>query len=327
MSGITLIYKKIRRFLFSNLNKQFLIFMFFFFLSGVFWLIMTLNDTYEKEIKIPVRVNNIPRNVVLTSASDDTIRVVVRDQGWTILSYLIDSQHLGTIQVNFRNYDKGNGHGTVSSGDTKRMVEQRLVLSSKIVSIKPERIEFSYNNGEHKRVPVRWAGRIMPDQLYFISQVVYQPDSIDVYASRQKLDSIQVIYTEPLNHVNFRDSLTIDCKLSHPNDVKVVPERVSIAFYTDVLTEATIDGVPIQCINIPEGKVLRTFPAKAKIHFVAGANRIRTLHPGDFTVVADYREIMQQPSDKCNIYLHVVPHGISRATLDVQKVDYLLEEE
>lgn len=327
MSGITLIYKKIRRFLFSNLNKQFLIFMFFFFLSGVFWLIMTLNDTYEKEIKIPVRVNNIPRNVVLTSASDDTIRVVVRDQGWTILSYLIDSQHLGTIQVNFRNYDKGNGHGTVSSGDTKRMVEQRLVLSSKIVSIKPERIEFSYNNGEYKRVPVRWAGRIMPDQLYFISQVVYQPDSIDVYASRQKLDSIQVIYTEPLNHVNFRDSLTIDCKLSHPNDVKVVPERVSIAFYTDVLTEATIDGVPIQCINIPKGKVLRTFPAKAKIHFVAGANRIRTLHPGDFTVVADYREIMQQPSDKCNIYLHVVPHGISRATLDVQKVDYLLEEE
>ena len=106
-----------------------------------------------------------------------------------------------------------------------------------------------------------------------------------------------------------------------------MPNRVSIAFYTDVLTESTIDGVPIQCINIPEGKVLRTFPAKAKIHFVAGANRIRTLHPDDFTVVADYREIMQQPSDKCNIYLHVVPHGISRATLDVQKVDYLIEEE
>jgi hypothetical protein len=42
---------------------------------------MTLNDTYEKEIKIPVRVNNIPKNVVLTSSSNDTIRVVVRDLG------------------------------------------------------------------------------------------------------------------------------------------------------------------------------------------------------------------------------------------------------
>ena len=57
MAGISILFRKLRQFLFSNLNKQFLIFLFFFFLSGVFWLIMTLNDTYEKEIKIPVRVN------------------------------------------------------------------------------------------------------------------------------------------------------------------------------------------------------------------------------------------------------------------------------
>ena len=185
MSGAISIYRKIRRFLFSNLNKQFLIFLFFVLLSGVFWLFMTLNDTYEKEIKIPVHVTNVPRNVMLTSASDDSIRVTVRDKGWIILSYLLDSKHLGTIKVNFRNYDRGNGHGKVSSSDTRRMIEQRLDISSKIISIKPEHIEFSYNNGEYKRVPVRWAGRIIPDQLYFISQVVYSPDSIDVYASRQ----------------------------------------------------------------------------------------------------------------------------------------------
>jgi hypothetical protein len=327
MTGIKKLFREVRKFLFSNLNKQFMIFLFFVFLSSIFWLIMTLNDTYEKEIKIPVRVNNIPKNVVLTSSSNDTIRVVVRDLGWTILSYLLDTQHLGKVNINFRNYDKGNGRGIVSTSETKRLTEQRLNTSSKIISIKPERIEFFYNNGEYKRVPVRWAGRIIPDQLYFISQVVYQPDSIDVFASRQKLDSIQAIYTEPLNYVNFRDSLIVNCKLSHTNDVKVVPERINIAFYTDVLTEETIDGVPIQCVNIPAGKVLRTFPAKVKIHFVAGANRIRSLQPEDFSVVADYREIMQEHSDKCNIYLHVVPHGISRATLDIQKVDYLIEEE
>ena len=95
MTGINKLFREVRKFLFSNLNKQFLIFLFFVFLSSIFWLIMTLNDTYEKEIKIPVRVNNIPKNVVLTSSSNDTIRVVVRDLGWTILSYLLDTQHLG----------------------------------------------------------------------------------------------------------------------------------------------------------------------------------------------------------------------------------------
>ena len=31
-------------------------------LSAIFWLILTLNEGYEKELKIPVRVVNIPKN-------------------------------------------------------------------------------------------------------------------------------------------------------------------------------------------------------------------------------------------------------------------------
>ena len=145
--------------------------------------------------------------------------------------------------------------------------------------------------------------------------------------STDKLDSIRAVYTEPLNYVGFRDTLAVSCRLSHSNDVKVVPERIQIEFFTDVLTEETIDGIPVQCLNLPEGKVLRTFPAKVKVHFVAGASKIRYLRPEDFIVTADYREISQNPSDKCNLYLQSVPHGISRATLDTKQVDYLIEED
>jgi hypothetical protein len=174
---------------------------------------------------------------------------------------------------------------------------------------------------------VRWAGRVIPEQLYFISHVQYMPDSVDIYSSREKLDSIKVIYTEALNYAGFRDTLIVDCKLSHQKDVKVVPENIRIGFYTDVLTEESIDGVPIKAINMPEGKVLRTFPPKVKIRFITGVSQFRTLRPEDFIVIADYKEISQHPSEKCNIYLKTVPHGISRATLETKKVDYLIEEE
>ena len=326
MSGINTIFKAIRLFLFSNMNKQFLVFTFFLFLSGIFWLITTMNDTYEKEIKIPIQVSNVPKNVVLTSTAVDTLRVTVRDKGWVILSYLYGDR-LKMLSVNFKTYDKGHSRGVVPATDIKRIVEQALELSSKATSIKPERLELSYNYGEHKRVPVRWTGRIIPDQLYFISQVEYTPDSVDVYATQQKLDSISTIYTEALNYAYFRDTLSIDCQLSHMNDVKVVPKQIHIKFYTDVLTEETMEGVPIQGINVPAGKVLRTFPPKVRIHFVAGADRIRSLHPDDFTVITDYNEIMDKRSEKCKIYLRNVPQGISRATLDTKEVDYLIEEE
>ena len=312
--------------MFSNVNKQFLVFLFFLGLSGVFWLTITLNETYERELKVPVQVVGVPKNVVLTSPTVDTIRATVRDKGWVIVSYLF-GERMPAISFNYKNYDRGNGAGIISNSDIKRLLDQQLEISTSITSVKPERLEFFYNNGERKRVPVRWTGRVIPEHLYYISQVNYWPDSVDVYTSPEKLDSIRFVYTEPLNYVGFRDTLTVGSRLSHANDVKVVPERVQIEFYTDVLTEESIDGVPVQCLNMPVGKVLRTFPAKVKVRFVAGASRIRLFRPEDFIVVADYREIYQNPSDKCNLYLQSAPHGVSRATLETKQVDYLIEDD
>ena len=324
--GIKRIFITIRNFLFSNVNKQFLVFLFFLFLSGIFWLIITLNESYEHEVGIPVRIVGVPKNVVLTSPSEDTISIMVSDKGWVLMSYLYGDK-LKNVTIPFRTYDHGGGIGNVASSDLRRLVEQNLVVSSRVTAIKPERLQFHYNNGECKRVPIRWAGRVIPDQLYFISQVEYQPDSVDVYASPEKLENIRAVYSEQLNYVNFRDTLTVECRLAHEADVKVVPERARILFHTDVLTEEDISGIPIKCLNLPVGKVLRTFPAKAKVHFVAGVSQLRTLRPEDFTVVADYREIEQGQKDKCNIYLRHVPQGVSRATLSVSQVDYVIEEE
>lgn len=314
----------LKNFLLSNINKQLFTFLFFLILSAIFWLILTLNEGYEKELKIPVRIVNVPKNVMLTSPSVDTVRATVRDQGWVLLNYMF-GEYNNNVKIDFRNYDKTFGKGVVPNADLKRLIEQSLESSSKVTAVKPEKLEYFYNNGEHKRVPVHWNGRVIPEQLFFISHVNYKPDTVDVYASREKLDSIRIVYTEPLNYVGFRDTLLVDCKLAHAADVKVVPERIQVVFHTDLLTEESID-VPIKCINLPAGKTLRTFPAKVRVNFVAGVSQIRELTADEFTVVADYLEIEQKASEKCNIYLKEVPHGISRATLNTKQVDYLIED-
>ena len=57
-----------RNFLSRIISKEFLIFLFFLVLSGAFWLVMTLNETYEREFSIPLRMADVPRNVVITSS-------------------------------------------------------------------------------------------------------------------------------------------------------------------------------------------------------------------------------------------------------------------
>ena len=324
--GIKKWWQIVSDFVFSNTNKDFLVFLFFLGLSGIFWLSLTLNETYEREFSIPVSVVDIPKNAVLTSDEVDTIKMTIRDKGIVLVAYQY-GDYLNRLRIPFKNYTRNNGSGSVPASELQKLVYQNLVSSSKITACKPDKLEFFYNYGTHKKVPVRWSGRVIPEELYFISRVDYSPDSVTVYASDEKLDSINIIYTETLNYANFRDTLSITCHLAKLKGVKVVPDRVKINFYTDVLTEENIEGVPIQGINLPEGKVLRTFPAKVTVSFVTGVSVFRNLRPEDFTIVADYNEIKRHPSEKCRITLKNVPPGISRARLDVTLVDYLIENE
>ena len=212
----------IRVFLFSRSSKEILLFLFFLVLSGAFWLSLTLNDTYEQEFAIPVAIVDVPKNAVLTSDEVDTVKMTIRDKGIFLISYYY-GDYLKNIRVHFRSHTNNNGTGSVSAQEIQKIVYQRLFSSSKILSTKPDKLEFFYNYGNKKKVPVRWSGRVIPEELYFISRVEYAPDSVTIYASDEKLDSISMVYTEQLNYANFRDTLSVDChlnKLSRPFTVK-----------------------------------------------------------------------------------------------------------
>ena len=320
------VWRAVREFLFTKTSKEFLIFMFFLALSGAFWLSLTLNETYEREFAVPVSVIGVPKNAVLTSDEVDTVRVTIRDKGIFLVSYKYGDA-LKRINLPFHNFTHNNGTGLIPASEIQKRLYQKLISSSKITAIKPEKLEFFYNYGSKKQVPIRWSGRVIPEELYFISRVSYDPDSVTIFAAQDKLDSINIVYTEQLNYANFRDTLTVDCNLAKLKGVKTVPDRIRIKFYTDVLTEERISNIPIVGVNMPEGKVLRTFPAKTSVSFVAGVSVYRNLKPEDFTVIADYDEIRRNPSEKCRIYLKNMPSGISRAKLETNMVDYLIESQ
>ena len=85
---------------------------------------LALNETYEKEFSIPVSVVGAPKNVVLTSSETDTVKVTIRDKGFTLLTYMY-GDILKKINLNFRSYSKNNGTGSVSSQDLQKMIYQQ----------------------------------------------------------------------------------------------------------------------------------------------------------------------------------------------------------
>ena len=318
------LFRGVRNFLFSQMNKEFLIFLFFLFLSGVFWLMMTLNETYEKEVPVPVKIVGVPKSMVVTSEMEDTLRVTVRDKGYALVVYLY-SDYITPVNINFQTYaNRKTWRGVVPLADLQKMEYAKLGGASKITSIKPDRLEFFFTYGYSKKVPVRLAGTVAPGRGFYLARTRIEPDSVEVYANRSLLDSIKYVTTEPLRIVNFNDTVAHSVAVAQNKRIKVEPAHVKVVLYPDVLTEESME-VPIKAVNMPEGKVLRTFPSKVRVRFSVGASMFRNVRPEQFLVVADYNELSQQPSSKCTLHLRTLPHGVRNASLEMQQVDYLIE--
>lgn len=316
----------VRNFLFSSANREFLTFFFFLVLSTIFWLMTALNETYEREIGVPAYLVNIPKNVVVTSDMEDTVRVTVRDKGFALLAYTY-GEGIRPINVNFQSaITRQSGYGVVSSQELMKMINQRFSGSSKIVQVKPDLLDFHYNYGLSRQVSVKMSGHVVPGKSFYLARTRFWPEKVTVYGSKQALDSLRFVKTVPINITNFNDTVLRTVALETIKGVKIVPNTVRIGLYPDILTEENIE-VPITAINMPEGKVLRTFPQRVTVNFIVGASMFRSISPEQFAVVVDYNEIIDHPSDKCSIHLRETPQGVRNARLKMTHVDYLIEEQ
>ena len=322
MRSVRNILKAVRNFLFSGLNKEFLIFLFFLALSGAFWLLMTLNETMEREFKIPMRLTGVPRNAVITGELPDTVRVTVRDKGFTLVTY-----DFRPLVFRFSNYaDEDEGKGVIPLTDVQKQVLSQMYGSSKLLQVKPGAFDFYFTYGTSKKVPVVFRGKITTSKSYYLAHTEFYPSIVTVYANKQQLDKLQTVEIEPFNYRNLQDTIRQAVKIRKIRGVKIVPPTVRLSVYPDVLTEEAID-VPITAINMPPGMVLRTFPSKVTVRFTIGASLFRTIKPNLFKVVVDYEELAANPSDKCTLQLRSVPRSVSKASLEIDRVDYLLEQQ
>lgn len=321
---LTNILTIVRDFLFSTFNKEFLIFLFFLVLSSAYWLMSVLNDTMEREIVVPVKLSDIPKNVIILGDHKTEVRAVIRDKGYTLASYVF-GDHIHPVKVAFSTYARDKETCTVTAFELQKLISLQLYGSSKVVSVKPEKIEFKYNFGLHRKFPVKLYGTVRPSETYYLSRISFNPESVTVYGSARALDSIKAVYTTSQRIVNFSDTLQRTVQLRAIPAVKIVPAQTTMTLYPDIMTEA-VTMVPITAINVPAGAVLRTFPAQAQVRYVIGASQYNSIDTSTFTVVADYESTENGTSPKCTLRLAKSPSIARNPVLLTTQVDYLIEQ-
>ncbi len=316
-------YLRLRKFLLRLSNRNFLVFMFFLALSASFWVFLALNDEYEKDFAVALRLNSVPDHVVITTELPATFHVVLKDRGSQLLNY----QYAGlpAINLDFRNYDRQSGHVVLSPADIVKLLQQRLSPTTKIVSYKAERLEYYFNNGLNVRLPVELKANLKTEQLYGISSIRVIPDSVTAYAMPEVLDTLRSAITQSLNLANISESMVCKVNLAKMRGVKFDPSSVRVKINVDQMTEKSVD-VPVKRVNFPAGKTLRTFPSKVKIIFQVGMSMYRKITADDFTLVVNYETLLKATDGKIQLYLKSVPAGVSHVRIVPSTVDFLIED-
>ena len=316
--------EKIRSFLLAKKSREFLIFLFFVFVSFCFWLLQVLNDDYETELSMQLKLKNVPENVVLTSELPNELKIGVQDKGTVLINYLL-GKSLYPVTIDFEEYqDKGNQIRFLSSALSKRVTGQ-LSQSTKLLAIKPDTLELIYTRGEGKKVPVCLRGEVEAERQYYISERIFSPDSVMVYAPQEILDTITAAYTEALYVEEISDTTRHRAGIMPVKGARFTPSYSDITFMVDMYSEKTVE-VPVQGVNFPEDKLLRTFPSKVQVTFQIGLRQFKTVNAEDFTVVVDYQTLEREKSEKCKPVLLKSPANVNLIRVAPAEIDYIIEQ-
>ena len=318
------ISKKIKDFLLAKKSREFLIFLFFMFVSFSFWLLQVLNDDYETEYTVSLRMKDVPDNVVLTSELPSNMKITLKDRGTVLVNYSW-GQGLLPLTLDFTEYsDKGN-QVRIPSMSLAKKISAQLSQSTKLVAIKPDTLEFIYTKGAAKTVPVKLCGTITPERQYYVSDTIFSPDSVRVYAPKAILDTITAAYTKTVDFEGVSDTVRKRVSIAPVKGARFIPDYSDLTLKVDVYAEKTVD-VPVVGVNFPHDKVLRTFPSKVKVTFQIGLSRFMEVGADDFQVVVDYNDLQNEGGDKCRLQLKEMPKGVNHVRVNPKKMDYIIEQ-
>lgn len=312
------------KFLRSQLNRNFWAFLFFLTLSAGFWLFLTLEDVYEVEIPVPVKLKNVPDNVVLTTPPPKEIKIRVRDHGGLLLRYKY-THSLGSITLDFKDYDTRSGHVALLTSDLTRNIISRLQGTTSVAGFSPDTVEYFYNFGLNKSVPVRVTGDITADSLYCITGITASPATVKVYAAKEILDTLRAVYTKPLTLENLSERKTVSADLAPIRGAKAMPAKVKATINVDQMTEKTLP-VRVDHINFPAGKTLKTFPGIVNVVFQVGLKQYRDITADKFAIVVSYDEVANNNTGRLHLTLKTKPDDIKHVRIQPDEVEFIIED-
>lgn len=326
-NSINSFFKKAR----SKLDRKLLVFLFFLFLSTVFWLLNELSKNSTTTITYPVKYTNLPKDKVLVKELPSRFELTIEAPGYTLLKYKLSNRLLPLI-FDLNQY----GFTIMGNSDEQKFfiltsrirtgITRQLRSDVQVLSIAPDSIIFEFGEIVMKRVPV------VPDlsieyakQFMLTGEITIDPDTIMVSGPDLIIDTIEQVYTRKESIANLNQSATYSINLEEIKNVTYSIRKVTITIPVEQFTEAILD-IPIEKVHVPDSLILKTFPGSVTLTCNVGLSNYEKLTPHHFRAVVDYEAIEKKLSNKLKVSIVKSPEYVRSIRFHPVNVEFIIEK-
>jgi len=316
----------------SNIiNRDVIVFLFFLFLSFIFWFLNSLAKDIESDIRYPVRYINLPKDRVLIEDLPSRLSLYLKGPGYSILKLKLSGNRTPVIiDISSVNYKRVPGSTTLSyyivtSGLIPRLTNQ-LRAECQISSIKPDTLFFSLDRIISKSVPVTPDIDIITERQYFIKgSVVVDPDSVLITGPRNILDTLKSVKTKYRKLTSLNETVKRNFLLADSKDFTISEKRVNVTIPVEQFTEAEL-LVPVRILNIPDTIDIKIFPDAVTVKCFVAVTDYKKIEEIPFEAVIDLKKVNLNSSEKIPVDIRNIPTFVNSLRFAPLEVDFLIEK-
>lgn len=302
------------------------IFLLFLLCSFLAWLITRLAQTYEHTLSFRLEYQQAPDSLILMTRPPEDLGVRVRANGFQLFRYQVSPK---TIGINLNSADRSRGRYFIPPAVYRRQVESQLGDAITLLEMAGDTIYLDFQALRSRTVPVRPVVEIELAQNHMLEGPIrVRPPSIHLLGPPGEIDTIRELRTEPLELSGVRDSVVRVLRLQAAGNLpntRFSAEEVTVSARVFRFSETVVD-VPVEVINLPDDREVRTFPASVGVLCKGKIESLKDLSASDFRVVADF-ENPDPETGRLTLRIEEQPSGISSGVLLESSVEFIVRSE
>lgn len=306
----------------SKLSRSVLLYVWFLFISFVFWLTLTLNNSFQQDLLIPLKLKSVSDSTTMISDVPQTIRITLKDRGTAMLKYRFGN--LPTLQIDFSEYSNGQGLLRVPSAELLGELRNLFSAGSVITAVNPDSLRLLYTNLPPKKVPLNFDLDIQPNLQYVINGPVRcNVDSVLVYSDKNTLSGLTEAYTYHVEERDLTDTLMREVAVAPIVGAKIVPKSVRLTIPVEQLIYKK-QRVPVMVVDQPVNINVLTFPAMVEASFLVPQSMYRKTVAIKAAVY--YNDVLESATNHVAVKVVEAPALCKSISLSVDSVEYIIEK-